>query len=211
MSTAAIPVLVVEDDPVLRQDLAEHIARCEGFVVGGAASDANDALALILAARPSIVLLDLGLPDGSGLELIAPARSRGHQCLIYTVRDDDRSVFAAIERGAVGYVLKSQSAPALTEALKATRAGESFVSPRIARRLLAALGAPAPVPAAGLTEREQEVIELFSRGLTYAEVAKVCGISVNTVRTHVRQSYEKLHVNSKAEAVTTLLGRRGRD
>ncbi len=211
VSSVATSVLIVEDDPVLRHDLTAQVAAAEGFVCLGTAEDATAGRALIDASPPSIVLLDLGLPDGSGLDLIAPARCRGHQCLVITVHDDDRSVFTAIERGAVGYLLKSQGFSVLAEALAATRAGESFVSPRIARRLIAALGPPAaPHPSATLTPREFEVIELFTRGLTYTEVARLCGISVNTVRTYVRQSYEKLQVSSKAEAVTTLLGSRAR-
>lgn len=211
VSSRVMSVLTVEDDPVLRGEIAAQIAAAPGFVDGGAAEDLRGALALIQSSRPSIVLLDLGLPDGSGLDLIAPARGHGHQCLVTTVHDDDRSVFTAIERGAVGYVLKSQGPSSLVDALAVTQAGESYVSPRIARRLLAALGpAPSPSPASTLTPRELEVIELFCHGLTYAEVARLCGISVNTVRTYVRQSYEKLHVSSKAEAVTTLLASRAR-
>lgn len=211
MSSRPTAVIIVEDDPVLRPDLVAQVSAAEGFVVEGAAADLRSALGLIRASRPAIVLLDLGLPDGSGLDLVGPCRARGHECLVLTVHDDERSVFSAIERGAVGYVLKAQGAPALRDALAATRAGESYVSPRIARRLLAAMGPPSePSAAATLTPRELEVIELFCRGLTYAEVAGVCGISVNTVRTHVRQSYEKLQVSSKAEAVSALLSARAR-
>lgn len=205
MSIPATSVLIVDDDTVMREQLSDEIAQTEGFAVAGVAGGFADALTLIDGAGPSILLLDLGLPGGSGLGLISPARARGHQCLVISVHEDDRSVFSAIERGAVGYVLKTGARVTIAEALRATREGESFVSPRIARRLIGALGPPAST---ALTEREFEVIELFSRGLTYAEVGRVCGISVNTVRAHVRQSYEKLHVSSKAEAVTTLFAGR---
>lgn len=211
VSSRPSTVLIVEDDPVLRAEVVAQVSAAEDFVVGGVAGEVRSALSLMQASRGAIVLLDLGLPDGSGLDLLGPARACGHECLVMTVHEDDRNVFAAIERGAVGYVLKAQGVAAVLDALVATRAGESFVSPRIARRLLAALDPPtAPSAATALTPREMEVIELFCRGLTYAEVARVCGITVNTVRTHVRQSYDKLHVSSKAEAVSVLLGTRAR-
>ena len=221
MGAGLTRVLVIEDDPIVRDELCAVVAAVPGFALAGSASGAKDALALFAASPPSLALLDLGLPDGSGLDLIEPARARGHQCIVITVHEDDPTVFRAIERGAAGYLLKAQGPSAVGEALEATRAGEAFVSPRIARRLLtffrtrggerAVPDPPRDLPrddGASLTAREREVIELFSRGLTYAEVAGLFGISINTVRSHVRQSYEKLHVCSKAEAVTALLLRR---
>ena len=100
MGAGLTRVLVIEDDPIVRDELCAVVAAVPGFALAGSASGAKDALALSAATPPSLALPAPGLPDGSGLDLIEPARARGHQCIVITVHEDDPTVFSAIERGA---------------------------------------------------------------------------------------------------------------
>ena len=212
----AVRVLVVEDDDAVRAMLVEKL-EAAGF-------DAADAVATVasarraLASRPSVVCVDLELPDGSGVDVIDEARALGVPALVLSVHGDDASVFGALRAGASGYCLKSDGCGRIDEAIRVVLAGGAAIAPGIARRMLdffrGAGAPPQPVAAAPgrdafdpatLTDRERELMELFAAGCTYAEVAQIVDISINTVRHHVRGLYEKLHVNSKAEAVALLL------
>lgn len=141
---------------------------------------------------------------------VALASQAGAAVIVLTCCEDDETVLGAIEGGAVGYLVKGDLRARLLEAIEAALAGGSPMSPTIARRVLSRLG---PTPATSepqLSEREQEVAELFTRGASYHDVAEALGISVNTVRHHVRVMYEKLHVASKAELVAHVLAARGK-
>lgn len=208
MASAVATVILVEDDAVLLSELAALVRASGDLELVGTASDVAEAERLLARARPAIVAMDLGLPDGSGLSLIGPARERGHTVVVHTVRADDDAIFEALRQGAVGYVVKGDTTVDLVRGLALTREGGSLVSPRIARRVLASFASPPTSAAAdALTAREREVMDLFAHGSTYREVGDMLGMSVNTVRTHVRRAYDKLHVCSKAEAVS-LLARR---
>lgn len=206
MLGAPASVILVEDDRALLGELVARIEASPDLHLAGAVSDLRSAASLLASAAPSLVALDLGLPDGSGLSLVTPARARGHTVVVHTVREDDGAVFEALRQGAAGYVVKGDATVDLVTGLVLTRDGGSLISPRIARRVLASFSAPPSVSAeeALLTPREREVMELFGHGSTYGEVAGMLGMSINTVRTHVRRAYEKLHVCSKAEAVSRL-------
>lgn len=208
MVAALATVVLVEDDRVLLAELAALVGASQDLRLAGTASDLDEAARLVARAPPSIVALDLGLPGGSGLALVGPARERGHTVVVHTVRADDDTIFEALRLGAVGYVVKGDPTIDLVRGLALTRDGGALVSPRIARRVLASFSAPTASPAeASLTVREREVMDLFGHGSTYREVGDMLGVSINTVRTHVRRAYEKLHVCSKAEAIA-LLARR---
>lgn len=214
-SDAVPSVLVVEDDANVRMALVAQLETA-GMSVAGATGSASEAC-VMLAERPSIVLVDLGLPDGHGRDVIAAARELAVPALVLTVHADDACVFGAIRAGAAGYCLKSEAWARIEESVRIVLAGGAPISPSIARRLLESFrgegvsnphGEPGSPPAgavrAPLTERERELMDLFAAGCTYAEAARIVGISINTVRHHVRGLYEKLHVNSKAEAVALL-------
>jgi DNA-binding NarL/FixJ family response regulator len=207
MASTVATVILVEDDAVLLSELAALVRASGELELVGTASNVAEGERLLARARPAIVALDLGLPDGSGLSLIGPARERGHTVVVHTVRADDDAIFEALRRGAVGYVVKGDTTVDLVRGLALTREGGSLVSPRIARRVLASFASPPASAADVLTVREREVMDLFAHGSTYREVGDMLGMSVNTVRTHVRRAYDKLHVCSKAEAVS-LLARR---
>lgn len=211
-------VAVIEDDPFVRKGIVAQIRSDPAFEVVAEASDVAAARAAIESGKATIGVFDLQLTDGTTMALIPLAVERGMAVLVLTVWDDDDSVYQALAAGAGGYILKGDaSAGRVSEALKVLKEGGAPISPMIARRLLDDLrlrpprAAAAPAPAAeasvgadlsSLTEREREIIELFAKGSTYDEVAAMLAMSVNTVRHHVRSMYRKLHVCSKAEAVT---------
>jgi len=201
-------VVIVEDEPSTRRYFASAIAECAELRLAGEAGTLREGRALLAREAPDVLLVDLGLPDGSGLDLIRTARelSADTHSLVVTVLGDEKTVLCAIEAGARGYLLKDAEPHDLARSILDLLAGGSPISPAIARHLLVRFQEPAPsarAEAAGpkLTEREREVLELVVKGLTYAEIANVLGISWNTAATHVRRIYRKLEVRSRGEAV----------
>jgi DNA-binding NarL/FixJ family response regulator len=181
------------------------------------AGDVIRGRAAIEAGTAAIGVFDLQLSDGSSIPLIRLAVERQMAILVLTVWDDDENVYQALAAGASGYLLKGDAAARVAESLTVLLDGGAPISPTIARRLLddfRTRGASAPAASSApssaldspdapdLTGREREIIELFAKGATYDEVARMLSMSVNTVRHHVRAMYRKLHVCSKAEAVT---------
>lgn len=152
---------------------------------------------------PDIALIDLGLPDGSGVEIVELLQ-RQHPatlCVVASIYDDDGHVFPALRAGARGYLLKDQPIARIVEALNGIAAGEPPLSPAIARRMLAYFQpAPAVVAEAELTARETDVLRLIAKGMTQAETARLLGISQHTVAGYVKELYRKLNVSSRAEA-----------
>ncbi len=151
-----------------------------------------------------MLLVDLGLPDGTGLDVIAAARAALPGCavMVSTIFGDETHVLRAIEAGAMGYVLKDLSAAELVAEIRSLHAGGSPINPMVARKLLLRQAAQAPAhPPAPLSAREAEVLRLVARGYTADEVAAALGVSPHTVQTFVRRIYTKLQVGSRAEAV----------
>ena len=203
-------VLLVEDDDATRAHLAKEIAAHPELRLLGAAASCREARMRLAESEPDVMLVDLGLPDGSGADLIRELSARGArtQSMVITVFGDESHVVAAIEAGATGYLLKDASSDRIGRAILELLAGGSPISPAIARHLLkrfyAPVAAPAPGRAAdlpGLTEREHEVLALLVKGFTYSEIAELLTISAHTVTTHVRHIYGKLEVRSRGEAV----------
>jgi len=157
---------------------------------------------------PPLALIDLGLPDGSGIELIEQLQPRGTLCIVATVFDDDAHLFPALHAGAQGYVLKDQAPEALAAMLAGIAAGQPPLSPSIARRLLRHFAALAPAaPPAALTARESEVLRLVAKGLSAGEVAQLLQLSRHTVAGYLKEIYRKLSVGSRAEATLEALRR----
>ncbi len=224
-------VLVVDDDAEVRDFVAASIRACAELELVGSLGTVAAGLAWLAdpAHAVDVLLTDLGLPDGSGLQLIAAAHRRQPPCesMVISVFGDDDNVLASIEAGALGYLHKDETPDNIALTILDMKRGASPISPMVARRVLAKYRAlavppappapPAPVmaPAAEpglLTPREQEVLELFARGFSYAEIARLQAVSVHTVRTHVKNLYSKLAVHSKNEAVfeATQMGLLGR-
>ncbi len=216
-------VLVLEDDPLIRRGVVKQIESDGAFKVVAQAGDVVAGKEAIETSGATIGVFDLQLSDGTSIPLIRLAVERQMAVLVLTVWDDDDNVYQALAAGASGYLLKGDAASRVAESLTILKDGGAPISPTIARRLLdefqtrsrapgaAAIPVPPPSPAVSdanlegseLTGREREIIELFAKGATYDEVARMLSMSVNTVRHHVRAMYRKLHVCSKAEAVTT--------
>jgi DNA-binding NarL/FixJ family response regulator len=198
-------VLVIEDDPVVRQEVAARIGENPRFEVGVEADTLAAARQALATHKPVIAVVDLQLPDGNAIELIPELRAAGVAVLVLTVVADDANVYRALAAGAGGYLLKAEAMSTLDAALASLVDGGAPISPRIARWLMedfrARAAAPTSAPGPELSPREWELIDMFSNGATYSEVARALAVSINTVREHVRNLYEKLHVCSKAEAV----------
>ena len=162
-----------------------------------------------------LALVDLGLPDGSGIELIRQLKVTEPEtkCVVVTIYDDDAYLFEALSAGASGYILKDENPPFIVNILKRVLTDEPPLSPAIARRLLSHFHAPAPEPpaestkGADLTPRERETLTLISRGLTVAETAQQLGLSPQTVAGYVKIIYQKLHVSNRVEAAREAIRR----
>jgi DNA-binding NarL/FixJ family response regulator len=204
-------LLLVEDNPHFRRALEQLLA--PHFAVHAMAL-ARTALAQFDELEPAIAVVDLGLPDADGVELVAALRAaRPHMPILVLTIDDTRArIRAALAAGASGYLLKDGVAHELVPALDAALAGEVPLSPRAATHVVGMLrDAPDPAPTGEptfLTGSERRVLDELARGLTYEQIGTVLDISINTVRSRVRTLYEKLDVASRTEAVV-VAARRG--
>lgn len=195
--------LVVEDLPKAREWLKQSLALAMPQLEIRCAGALAEAYASVAAARPEIALIDLGLPDGSGIELIErlSAETPACTCIVTTIYSDDVHLFPALRAGARGYLLKDQPQERLVTALHGILAGEPPLSPVIARRLLRVFGQEAGErPQHGLTPRERETLGLIAKGYKLPEVAERMGITRNTAAGFIKTVYRKLNVNSRAEA-----------
>lgn len=209
-----IRVAIVEDLVDVRTGLVALIDGAEGFVCAGHWGDAEAALSGMLRQAPDVVLMDIGLPGIDGIEAARRIRT-GHpqiQVMMLTVYEDDTRIFESLRAGANGYVLKTTPPAQLLEAIRSLQAGGSPMSSRIARRVVDFFHqAPrGPDPAAGLTAREREILDLLVQGFRYREIGERLGISLDTVRTHIRHIYEKMQVQSRTEATSRYLRWEGR-
>lgn len=207
--TAPHTVLVVEDDPRFRMAVTEALDAAEDLLLVGAADDLPEGLRLLEHTAPDVLLVDIGLPSGSGIELIRRAEELLPQCdsMVITVFAEDLVVTQCIEAGATGYLLKDARGMDVVGAIRQLCAGGSPISPAIARRLLKRFGAPAvETPAADtqralLSSQERHVLQLSAKGYSYEEIASLLKLSRHTVETYVKRIYRKLQVHTKTEAV----------
>jgi len=208
MSTS---VLIVEDEPEFLRRFADAVTADPGLHLLGAVSTGRAGLAMLDAQPPDVMLVDLGLPDLNGVELIRHAALQHPSCdvLVVTMFGDDQHVLSSIEAGATGYLLKDAGGDRIAAAIHELRAGGSPISPSIARRVLARFRiGPTPAPpsaarneASPLSTRETEILRLVAKGFGFDTVGEVLGISPHTVVTHVKKIYRKLAVHSRGEAV----------
>ena len=211
----ALPIRVgsVEDDLRVNQSLTAAVNLADGMEMVWSETTRAAALSA-LARRPvDVLLVDLGLPDGSGIDVIREAHERLPNCdvMVCTIFGDEAHVLQSIEAGAHGYLLKDSPSGTIAEEIRLLRAGGSPISPLIARlvlgRLRPALPAAGPVetadgkPGVSMSRRETEVLELITKGFTYEEIARKLGVTRHTVQTFVRRIYAKLEVGSKIEAI----------
>jgi DNA-binding NarL/FixJ family response regulator len=202
--TTPLRVAIIEDDLTAREGLAYLVKGVPGFTVVGEYESVEDAMETIAGESPDVLLLDIGLPGRSGTDALPGIRRilPNTQCLILTVFADDEHVYRALCNGAHGYLLKDTPADGLLQAIRDVAAGGSPISPAIARRILRSFGLTPVSPVdTGLSPREREVLGLLAEGYSYLATAGRLDLSIDTVRSHVRNIYEKLHVHSRAEAV----------
>ncbi len=211
-------VLIVEDDPKMREFFAASVSRCEGLALAGRFGTCAEATLWLddPANAADVLLTDLGLPDGSGLDVIRHA-SRSHpacEALVISMFGDEENVLASVEAGALGYIHKDSTPDDIAQTILEMKDGASPISPMIARRVLskyrflsagparkAAADAVAQEGRPPLSPRELDVLEYIARGFSYAEISRLQGVSVHTVQSHIKNLYRKLSVSSRSEAV----------
>lgn len=207
--TEPIRVAIVEDRKQTREGLAALIDGTPGYRTVGSYGSMEEALPRVKAAPPEVMLMDVGLPGMSGIEGVRVLKERlpDLQILILTVYGDDDHVFEAICAGAHGYLVKDTPPDRLLEAIRELRTGGAPMSPEVARKVVTMFQKIAPPRSEDhrLSARELEVLKLLAEGHSYKTAAARLAVSLDTVRFHVRNIYEKLHVHSKSEAVVKAL------
>jgi DNA-binding NarL/FixJ family response regulator len=202
-------ILLLEDLPEIRAWLSSLVQQVFPDAHISEASRVHDALELVSALKFDLALIDLGLPDGSGVDVVKALRDQQAetQSVVVTIHDDDEHLFPALQAGAFGYILKEQARELIIEQLQRISSGEPPLSPSIARRVMAYFAAkskPQPasnaMPHVSLTERETEVLLRVAKGYTLPEIGVQLTLSRHTIADYVKQIYRKLNVSSRAEA-----------
>ena len=200
-------ILLLEDLPEIRAWLKVLINQVFPDAQISESARVHDALGLVSALKFDLALVDLGLPDGSGVDVVASLREHQPECqsVVVTIHDDDEHLFPALQAGAFGYVLKEQARELIAEQLSRMSQGEPPLSPSIARRVIAYFAAQAKpqkdmIPHVQLTDRENEVLLRVAKGFTLPEIGVQLGLSRHTIADYVKQIYRKLNVSSRAEA-----------
>lgn len=199
--------LLLEDEKPTRHLLGKAIKAHPELRLFAAVGSCAEALAALKEHQPDILISDLGLPDGHGIQVIEQAKQLypSIEILVVTMFDDEESVISALEAGASSYLLKKQAFEELGDAVMSTLRGESAISPEIARHLIKRFNKEnkkhAPKVKNPLTSRENEVLSLIAKGYSYDEIAASFSLSTNTIRAHIRNIYRKLAVTSRSEAV----------
>ena len=206
-----ISVSIVEDNDQLRATLARLINRAEGFRCLSHFATAEAALESLPSQPPQVVLVDINLPGINGVEFVRRLKPLAPSVLavMLTAYEDTDNIFNALAAGAAGYLLKRAPRSELLGAIREVHRGGSPMTTNIARKVVQSFQkvGPSPQPAANLSAREQEVLDLLSQGFLYKEIADKLGISYETVHTYIRRIYEKLQVRTRTEAVAKFLKR----
>ena len=211
MAEQIIYVTIFEDNKDLREGMQQILNASPGFSCAGAYANCNNLLKRLHDDKPDVVLMDIQMPGMSGIEAAAVIRQEFPQLpvLMQTIFEDDAKVFAAICAGANGYILKSTPPVKLLEAIKEVAEGGSPMTPSVAAKVLRMFKDQNPKPDTlkdiDLSEREREILVLLVDGLSYKLIADKLFISYETVHSHVKKIYQKLHVNSVNEAISKAL------
>jgi len=208
---ACTRILILEDDPVCCMMCRAAVAHDASFEIVASCCSIREAMVAIRRASVDVALVDLGLRDGSVIDVIKAIRQRQPRCevMVISVLQDEELVLRAIEAGAAGYLLKDSAPADIVASIRALRAGGAPINPMIARFLLDRFRPSdtsrripkRPAGALALSAREIEILRIVAKGLSLAEIAGLLGISVNTAKTHVKRIYHKLAVRSRTEAI----------
>lgn len=206
-----ITIALVEDDRKVREGIKALIGGTPGFNCIAAYSNAEEALKKLLDQPPDVVLMDINLPGMSGIECVKILKERQPdlQIIMLTVYEDDEQIFQSLAAGATGYILKKIPPVKLLEAIEEVYRGGSPMSSQIARRVVEVFQHKdvSAQNTGELSQRENEILSYLAKGYRYKEIADLLCISIDTVRTHIRNIYEKLHVHSRTEAVLKYFGK----
>jgi len=206
-----LTVSIVEDNDKLRETLARVLNRADGFRCISQYANAEDALKDLPQIRPEVVLMDINLPGMNGVKCVQQLKKilPEIQVMMLTVYEDTENIFNALAAGANGYMLKRTPSAELLEAIREVHRGGSPMTMHIARKVVQSFQSTTAATSTteDLSEREQQVLDLLSRGLIYKEIAEKLGISYETVHTYIRRIYEKLQVRTRTEAVAKFLRR----
>jgi len=207
----SITLAIVEDLDEVRDGLKAFISLSQGFKVLDTFKTAEEAAYDLPKLKPDIVIMDINLPGMNGIECIRQIKGKipNTQFMMFTVYENDEKVFEALKAGASGYLLKNTGLVQLIESLKELHSGGSPMSANIARKLVTLFRSEQKEPAnlEVLSDRENEILQLLSKGLLYKEIADQLSISVSTVRQHIHHIYEKLHVQNRTEAINKAFGK----
>jgi len=200
----SLRVFLVDDHEIVRRGIADLLDSADGIEIVGEAGTVREALRRIPATRPDVAILDARLPDGSGIDVCREIRSDDPRirCLVLTSYDDEDAIFAAVMAGASGYLLKQIRGNSLIDAIRQVGAGKSLLDPEVTGRLLDRLrGDAATEPkAAQLTEREREVLDLITEGLTNRQIGQRLFLAEKTVKNHVSALLAKLGMERRTQA-----------
>jgi DNA-binding NarL/FixJ family response regulator len=209
LHTPEIRVAIVEDDRGLREQLCEWLKEEELMRCVGSYSSAEAAIAALRGCKADVWLVDINLPGQSGIAFAAHLMRSGSEAkvLMLTAYEDSERIFEALKAGAIGYLLKRHAARHLRSSIHQLHEGGAPMSPEIARKVVSHFHGAGRNESqlSALTPREAEILEQLSKGSAYKEIAVVTGLSIDTVRTHLRSIYEKLHVHTRTEAVVKYL------
>lgn len=206
----SIQVAIVEDEPQIRESLAILINGSEGFSCTHTFANAEDAISALPGIAPDVVLMDIHLPGKSGIDCIRELKPlmQASQFLICTSFEDSETVFKALVAGATGYLVKTTQPSRLLDGIVEVHKGGSPISSHIARQIVTSFHVSEKNEQLQiLTAREQEILDLLSRGFRYKEIGDRLFLSTETVRTHIRNIYTKLQVNSRTEALNKVYKR----
>ena len=213
MSDGPISIVIVEDEPEFRRRFAQIIESEPSMQLVGVAANRREAQVIIDAEDFDVLLIDLGLPDGNGIDLIRHVSQKKPDAdiMVVTVFGDEQHVVSSTEAGATGYILKDSTPADVISCIRLLRAGGSPVSPVVARSVLRAIrnriGPSSPAARTAtpennpLSARETEILQLLAKGMSFIEIGEILGISPHTVTAHIKKIYRKLAVHSRGEAV----------
>lgn len=208
-----VKIIVYEDNSTLRESLSSLLSLETNYQLLASYADCRNVTAQVKEADPDVVLMDIDMPEVNGIEAVKKIRAFNTrvQIIMLTVFDDNTHVFEAMYAGANGYLLKKYVSDKLIGAIREVLDGGAPMSPTIARMVISNMQQPAPQVAENdyqLTQREKETLNLLSKGNSFKMIAAELGISIDTVRTHIKRIYDKLHVRSQIEAVSKAINER---